>query len=67
MEREYIVTDECFWQDEKPENYNNTDPNRKPHFITIVDSVTGSITKLGSGSRIQIISNTYIPGKEEIQ
>jgi hypothetical protein len=62
MEQQFIVTDECFWQDEKPENY-NPDPKRKPHFITIVDIATGSITKLGSGSRIKIIENTY---KQEV-
>lgn len=65
-EKEYIVTDECYWQDEKPEDYNPSDPNRKPHFITIVDLETGSVTKLGSGSRIKIIGNTYIEKEGKI-
>ena len=66
-QNEYIVTDECFWIDNKPEDYNPSDPNRKPHFTTLVDMETGSITKLGSGSRVKIIQNTYVEGEGKIQ
>lgn len=66
-EKTYIVTDECFWIDNKPEDYNPSDPKRKPHFTTLVDLETGSITKLGSGSHVKIIQNTYVEGEGKVQ
>jgi hypothetical protein len=54
-EKTYMVTDQCFWETNKPENYNPLDPKRAPHAITLVDVETGSIVLLKSGSIIQVI------------
>lgn len=57
-EKEYIVTDQCFWQpltDEEREAYNPYDKNRLPHGITLVDPETGTTVNLLSGSRIKVI------------
>lgn len=51
----YLVTDECFWQKEPPANYNPLDPKRTPHYISLIDIQTGSVTKLESGSQIKIV------------
>lgn len=51
----YIVTDNCFWDTNPPENYNIYDPKRKPHGIELVDVKTGTVVMLKSGSVIKII------------
>lgn len=55
FEKQYMVTDQCFWESEKPENYNPLDPKRAPHAITLVDIETGTIALLESGSIIKVI------------
>jgi hypothetical protein len=54
--KEYLITDQCFWEQEVPEDYNPTDPNRTPHAITLVDKDTGTIVILPSGSTVKIVS-----------
>lgn len=53
--REYVLTDQCFWNENAPADYNQLDPNRKPHGITLVDKENGSIVFLESGSTIKVI------------
>lgn len=52
----YIVTDSCFWKDNPPENYNFSDPDRKPHAIELVDPRTGTVVYLPSGSLISVVA-----------
>lgn len=54
-DKEYILTDQCFWEANPPEDYNPLDPKRKPHAVTLVDKETGTIAMLNSGSVIKII------------
>lgn len=54
-EKEYLITDQCFWETNPPENYNPLDPKRTPHSVTLVDVETGSIALLKSGSIIKVI------------
>lgn len=54
-DKEYLITDDCFWQQNPPKNYNVLDPKRTPHFITVVDVKTGSVVRLHSGSIIKVI------------
>lgn len=56
--REYIVTDQCFWENLSPEErmkYNPYDTKRAPHSISLVDAETGTIVNLESGSRVRIV------------
>lgn len=55
-EREYIVTDSCFFEVEPPENYNPHDPKRSPHSIQLVDKESGTVVNLPSGSVIKVVS-----------
>ena len=54
-EKVYLVTDQCFWKENPPENYNPLDKDRAEHAITLVDVDTGSITTLRSGSLISVV------------
>lgn len=54
-QKEYILTDQCFWETNPPKDYNPLDPKRKPHAITLVDPETGSISILQSGSIIKVV------------
>ncbi len=54
-EKEYLVTDQCLYQENPPLEYNPSDPNRSPHVIQLVDVKTGTIVNLKSGSLIKII------------
>lgn len=54
-EAEYIVTDQCFWEQNPPKDYNVLDPKRSPHAVTLVDKSNGSIVLLKSGSIIKVI------------
>lgn len=53
--KRYLITDQCFWKENPPEDYNPLDPERKPHGITLVDVDSGTIVFLESGSIIQIV------------
>lgn len=54
-DKEYIVTDQCmYWEGDAPEGY-NSDPNRKPHAISLVDPETGTIQNVLSGTRVRIV------------
>lgn len=52
--RTYIVTDSCGYEDGVSEDYNPYDARRKPHAIELVDSETGTVVFLKSGSLITI-------------
>lgn len=54
-DKEYLVTDDCFWIKNKPADYNVSDPHRAPHFITLVDMDSGTVVRLKSGSIIKVI------------
>ena len=54
-EKHYLVTDQCFWMEHPPENYNPLDPKRTPHSIQLVDMETGTVVNLLSGSIIKVI------------
>ncbi len=57
-EKEYIVTDQCMWQEMTPEEqkaYNPYDTKRAPHTLEIVDKETGTVAYLASGSVIKVI------------
>lgn len=53
-EKEYIVTDQCWFEEHGIENYNPYDRTRKPHAVTLVDVETGTIVLLYSGSKVKI-------------
>lgn len=55
MEKEYIVTDQCFWEQNPPKDYNPLDPKRTPHSVSLVDKENGSIVLLKSGSIIKVV------------
>ena len=48
MKRKYILTDSCFF-------YENKGKKRVPHWIEIVDVENGNVKKLKSGSVIQVV------------
>jgi len=56
VEREYIVTDSCYWETNPPEDYNPHDARRAPHSIQLVDKDSGTIVNLPSGSVIKLVS-----------
>jgi hypothetical protein len=56
VEREYIVTDSCYWETTPPEDYNPHDTKRAPHSIQLVDQASGTIVNLPSGSVIKVVS-----------
>jgi len=53
---QYLVTDSCFWDTNPPQDYNVFDPKRKPHAIELVDTETGTVVLLKSGSIIEVIA-----------
>lgn len=55
-DREYIVTDSCFFATNPPAEYNPHDPKRSPHTIQLVDKETGTVVNLLSGSVVKIVS-----------
>jgi hypothetical protein len=55
IEKEYLVTDSCFWSAHAPADYNPFDANRAPHHIELVDVKTGSVVHLQSGSIIRVV------------
>lgn len=55
VDKEYVVTDECYWISNAPEDYNPYDKTRKPHAVSIVDIDTGTVVLLKSGSIIKVI------------
>lgn len=54
-EKEYIITDECYWEMNPPKNYNPYDKTRKPHAVSLVDPETGTVVRLKSGSIIKVV------------
>lgn len=59
-EKEYMVTDECFWKKlskEEMETYNPYDKNRLPHGVGLIDVETGTMVNLLSGSIIKIVKS----------
>ena len=57
-DKEYILTDECFWKplsDEERNEYNPYDKTRMPHGVNLIDKDTGTIVNLLSGSIIKVI------------
>lgn len=61
--KEYILTDQCFWEQEPPENYNPYDKTRKPHGIQLVDIETGTVVNLLSGSIIKVVKSPEYKNK----
>lgn len=55
-EREYLVTDQCLYEMEPPKEYNPLDPKRAPHIVQLVDTKTGTVVNLKSGSVVRIVS-----------
>lgn len=55
-QREYLVTDQCLYEQEPPKEYNPNDPKRAPHVIQLVETETGTIVNLKSGSIVRIVS-----------
>ena len=58
QDKEYILTDQCYWQQlssEEQEAYNPYDSNRAPHGVSLVDPETGTIVNILSGSIIKVI------------
>lgn len=53
--REYIVTDQCFYEENGGGKDYNPDDRRKPHAISVVDVKTGTIRQIKSGSIITIV------------
>lgn len=56
--REYIVTDQCFWEnlsEAERKKYNPYDLKRAPHSIQLVCPETGTMVNLQSGSIITVI------------
>lgn len=59
-DKEYIITDQCFWQgltEEEKKQYNPYDKKRAPHGVQLVDPDTGTIVNLLSGSIIKIVKS----------
>lgn len=57
-EKEYVVTDQCFWEpltEKERLAYNPYDEKRSPHSIQLVDTDTGTVVNLKSGSIVKII------------
>lgn len=57
--KEYIVTDQCFWKqlgEEEQKKYNPYSKDRHPHTIQLVDPETGTVVDLPSGSRVIVVS-----------
>jgi hypothetical protein len=63
-DKEYIVTDQCFWEQNPPANYNWSDPKRTPHSVTLVDKETGTVVLLQSGSIIKVVTPSGDYGKD---
>lgn len=57
VEREYIVTDHCYFVEIPREDYNPYDKKRSPHAIQLVDKETGTVVMLESGSVIKVVHN----------
>jgi len=53
--KEYMLTDQCFWEEHPREDYNPLDPKRAPHSVLLVDIKTGSTVQLESGSIIKVV------------
>lgn len=59
-DKEYVVTDMCFWKgltEEEQANYNPYDKEKMPHGISLVDVETGTTVNLLSGSIIKVIKS----------
>lgn len=54
-EKEYMITDQCFWKIHPRKDYNPLDPERSPHSISLVDVATGTLVQLESGSIIKVV------------
>lgn len=55
--KRYLLTDQCFWEQHPPPDYNPLDPKRTPHAVSIVDVDTGTVVILNSGSIIEVIES----------
>ena len=56
--REYIVTDQCFWEqlsDKERQKYNPYDKKRLPHSVQLICVETGTVVNLLSGSTVKIV------------
>lgn len=60
-EKEYILTDSCYFIANPPSTYNPYDSKRTPHGIQLVDVETGTIVNLLSGSIIKVIKSKQKP------
>lgn len=56
-DKEYMLTDSCYFVANPPSDYNPYDKKRTPHGIQLVDVKTGTIVNLLSGSIIKVIKS----------
>jgi hypothetical protein len=56
-DKEYILTDSCYFQTNPTSNYNPYDKTRSPHGVQLVDIKTGTVVNLLSGSIIKVIKS----------
>ena len=54
-DKEYMLTDSCYFVANPPATYNPYDKKRTPHGVQLVDVKTGTVVNLVSGSIIKII------------
>lgn len=67
-DKEYLVTDQCYWETltpEEREKYNPYDKDRFPHGICLIDPETGTLVNLLSGSIIKVIKAKEAFGKKK--
>lgn len=55
--RTFMLTDQCFYQEDNNEKDYNPDNRRKPHAISVVDIDTGTIRLIKSGSMIKVVKD----------
>ena len=55
--KEYILTDSCYFATNPTSEYNPYDKKRTPHGVQLVDVKTGTVVNLLSGSIIKVIKN----------
>lgn len=56
-DKEYVLTDSCYFQQSPSLDYNPYDKERSPHGVQLVDVKTGTVVNLLSGSVIKIIKS----------
>ncbi len=55
--REFMLTDQCWFQEENNDKDYNPDDRRKPHMTAAIDLETGTVRMVKSGSIIRIVKD----------